>query len=68
MIQRQKYHSLLSTVMRDHIIIHTQSSDGILVEVLELYMFVAQYVWIWCPALLIFLQKITGNERSTYVT
>lgn len=38
-----------------NIMIHTQSIDGILVEIVEFDMFVAQYIWIWCPALLIFL-------------
>lgn len=37
------------------LMLHTQIVDGVLVEMVEFDVLVAQYIRVWCPALLIFL-------------
>lgn len=55
-------------ILRDQGSIHTQSVYGILVEVVEFDVFVAEYIWVWRPALLILLQQIAANTTKMTVT
>lgn len=46
----------LQQLEEDHsFYILTQSVDGVLVEMVELNVFVAEDVWVWCSSLLVFI-------------
>lgn len=44
--------------------LHTQIVDSILVKMVEFDVLVAQYIWVWGPALLVFLQQVTESGKT----